>query len=410
MDSKTAKNLRCLIIGPLANHAFIGRVAAFAAAGYDIYLIDGTTDYVEWLANDYPIKQAKIISFLEDPYYREPSKNKRFFFEFLRIMGLLAEDRPMSQQISCLVKKYEIDFIVTHYGTHAIHFSRILKRITPDIPVINIINLVPSSINMRTGLSKVLLGSSGRIEMLSYRKWLKKIDGVIYANEKMKKYAADKLRAGNVEYAILPDYLPMAFYAKISPEFKQQERIINDSNPKVIFLGAPERYGSVIDSLDKEFMELAKANIHIFSATIAHDVIATGFGHYYPLMSNSDVFTGKLATFAAQFDAALVTYNIEQRHERFRTTFPTRLFSAISAGVPIAIRGGFFDACEEFVVEHQIGFVYDSAPDLRTKLNDRNLLQQCRINVRKKMIEMCAENQKNEIRHFVDKLINKNLL
>jgi len=73
---------------------------------------------------------------------------------------------------------------------------------------------------------------------------------------------------------------------------------------------------------------------------------------------------------------------LPNRQDRFRITYPTRLFTTITAGLPIAVRGGHFDACERFVKEREIGFVYNNPKDLRIKPENLSIMQKCRENLR----------------------------
>lgn len=400
------KRLRCIFIGPLANHAVIGRIAALVAARYEVFLINASTVDVDWIEKYYPVPKAKIIDFWRDPFFRKKSSLRSFLAEYLRIQNVIKENSGLATRLKKIIAQYEPDFAVVHYGAYAIHYARLLKREAPTLPVVDIPNLLPGHLDVRKGISRFLRGWRGKLEDSCYQNWLPKVDGIVYASIEMRQYASDRFDVSQNLSCILPDFLPLAFHGK-GNSVNGGDLLGSARDPKVIFLGAPERYGRAIDILDSHFLELAEERIHIYSGEMAEAVINTGFGHKYPAFSNQDVFNGQLADFASQCDAAIIAYNLGERQERFRSTYPTRLFSAITAGLPIAVRRGHFDACERFVQEHKIGFVYESANDLRKKLLDRETMRICHSNIQINRQLMTAEAQVSQIREFVGVLIGK---
>jgi len=383
----------------------VGRIAAFLAADCEIFLLDVSQSYTKRLKNIYPLSKVQFLDSFYDPFYLNKSTISRYIWEVLRNLSLVSEDHKLSIHLRNIISKIKPKIAVTHYGPIAIHYARILKRIAPNLPIIDIINLLPSSFNPRTGLYKLLRGWWGKLEDLNYRRWLRNVEGIIYASEAMCEFANKKFQVQKNISCVMPDYLPSSFQGKNSvdkaPKFNR-----NDANPSVVFLGAPDRYGVSIDNLDKQFIELAKEHIHVHSGTLPQEVISTGYGHQYKKFTDVEVLNGLLAEYAFQFDAALVTYNIDKRHERFRTTYPTRFFTALTTGIPIAIRAGFFDVCEQFVTKNEIGFIYFSPSDLRLKLLDKQLLAKYRANAQKKKRIMNAEMQGYVLQKFINKVIS----
>jgi hypothetical protein len=200
---------------------------------------------------------------------------------------------------------------------------------------------------------------------------------------------------------VAPDYLPRVFQGSDATHTTREL----PQKPAVIFLGAPERYGGKLDSPDDQFLEIARAGIHVYSAQMSEKALASGFCHLYSRFTNEDVFRGKLAEYARNFDAALITYNISGRRERFRSTFPTRFFTALTAGIPIAVRGGVFDACESFVARFQNGFVYNSVEDLSAMLKDRRRILAQRERAESLRKVATAEAQGGELERFIDTIV-----
>lgn len=405
IESNKSTKLRCLFIGPIANHAVVGRIAALIAANCDVFLINAGFHGGFWLSGDYLVPQARIVDQLRDPFFGEGSKFKIFILEYLRSMALIPEDRRLTSHLRTAISTISPHFVVCHYGQAAIHYSRVIKRLAQHLPVIDIVNLLPSYVNLKHGISG-LIGIGGKLEDLNYRHWIKQLDAVIFASQEMQDFATNKFGVQEKSSYIFPDYLPIAFQGQVFSNSTIHSDI-QDGNPKVVFFGAPERYGHIIDSLDHQFMGIASEQIHIYSGTISDEVVSTGFGHQYPKFTDQEVQMGRLAEFGSQFDAALITYEVHKQHERFRSTYPTRFFAALAAGIPIAVRAGFFDACERFVIEHKIGFTFVDAADLRRKLMNKQMITACHFRVQECKKNMNAEAQGVQLRDMINSVLER---
>jgi hypothetical protein len=397
VESKSFSKLRCLFIGPLKSHASIGRYTAAVAAGFEVYLVNVFD--LNWKFEDNPIYKTHFVETIIDPYYHsnDSRTRKTLIIEYLRNLGYVPENHNIVTQLKNTIRSIQPHFAIVHYGAISIRYARILKRTYSKFPLIDIVNVLPSALSFSPSNRYI---TEKKIEELNYRYWLKRLDGVIFASQEMFDFARGKFGVDERRACILPDYLPEAFHYNGDTDLTHQKNY-ESHDPRVIFLGAPERWGHVIDELDNEFMSMAKEHIHIFSASISDKVVSTGFGHQYPLFTDQEVFTGKFSEYIAQFDAAIMTYNVPQREERFRSTLPTRFVSALTAGIPIAVKGGFFDACERFVEVNEVGFVYTDASDLRNKLMDVVELSKYRFNANTKRKNMTAESQGEELRKFV---------
>ena len=394
--------MRCTFIGPIYNHAVVGRVAALVAAGYKVDLINA--GHRAWARPDYPISQARILDKrIGDTVCRSEKGGSRrqYITRYLRCLGLMPEDRELASYLRSLVRESRPDFAVTHYGPIAIHYARILRRVVRYLPVIDILNLLPSGLRIFESQKHL---TSMRLERANYRHWLKRLEGVVCASQEMLDYAVKEYGVSLRRSCVLPDYLPASFRGRRDSVDLTTSR--HHDNPRVIFLGAPKRYGGQIDALDEQFIELANARIHVHAATVSEQALSTGWCHRYPLFTDEDVFSGRLAEYAAQFDAAIMTYNINRRTERFRSTYPTRFFTALTAGIPVAVHAGFFDACERLVTDEGIGFVYTTPSDLRDKLVDQSLLARCRSNAAEKTPTMTAEAQGAALRAFITRVLD----
>ena len=409
MDSRINHTSNCLLIAPLQNHATIGRVAALINTKYTLSVADVSgVEYERVFC--YPFDRIAAIYDIDgvknDPIYSVTSMNILLasFIDSLRSAKILLENRQISERLRDIVLAVKPSVVVTFYGPIGIHFARIIKRIDFKIPIINIINLIPSTIDLkqRRGINKCFFRLLNR-ECNDYRFWLPKLEGVVYASEEMKKFVERRHTGLRAMRLISPDYLPKTFQGSgnLNPS------IMTGRGPNIIFLGAPERYGTVIDALDDEFLELCKSKIHIYSSNMSEEVLATGYGHIYSRMTNKQVFTGELAEFARQFDAVLIAYNINVRHERFISTLPTRFFTALTTGLPIVIKKGYFDACERYIEKHDIGFVYRDVIELVRFLRDHNRIFEIRQRAQRHMAESNAEARSKEWEEFIGQVIEK---
>lgn len=413
MTQKIAQ-LKCLFFGSLSNLAVMGRVAAFVESGFEVFLINVT--FENPLSKAYPVPVARIVDdwfeWQIDPYdKRFKSRSKRIkcnLSEHLRNYDMIPEAGQMKKRLQQVVFSVKPDFVVLHYGTIAIHYARLLKRVMPQLPLINIINVVPvSMISQNSDLTYKAIGLKWQmlIELSNYRRWLPQIDGVIYSSREMQDYALKEFGTLGVKSEIIPDFLPVSFQIRCGNSKDRRGKI--DDNPSVIFLGAAERWGEQLDDIDKEFMQIANERIHIYSVVISDEVVSTGFGHRFKPFNVEDIFAGRLADFAAQFDAAIITYNfdVSQKNDRFRSNLPTRFFTAISACMPIAVSCGKMAACEKFVSDNGIGFSYKNAADLRRQLLDQEKLAKYRMRAIDCAKKMNSEAQGEDIYRFVKTVI-----
>lgn len=390
--------MKCLFIGPLGNHAVIGRVAAFAGACDDIVLLDGGSHH--WSNNTYPVKNLTVYGTLEDEFYRHHQRLRIRIMEVARLCGAVPEDAALIAEIKSAVRQFNPDFAVLHPGPVASHYLRVIKRSGMRLPAILVPNMLPGYVRpSRIGVASVLHVLSGMAEHLGYSRWLRSADGIIFPSDEMMKYVSQKYGPLPRHTCIIPDYLPKAWQAK--RETRGDFGPASRGEASVVFLGAPERYGPVIDSIDDQFMELAAAKVHVYSGAMSDAVCRSGFGHIYPKFSDEEVFAGRLAEFASQFDAALITYNVKRREERFRSTYPTRFLTALGVGIPIAIRGGIFDACERFVEHYGIGFSYKNEEQLVSRLKDTGKMAAYRRRANQVKAQFSAEEQIGELKVFL---------
>ncbi len=391
---------QCLLIAPLVSHATAGRIAALVNTDYSVSLLDVSAREIRFGVDQYPynkLKRIHALNAMRAGYFRDWSHVDQLR-DVLRSRGMLAEDPPVMDSLREILRSENPDVVVTYYGPIGLHFSRLVKRINPRQRVVFIANLAPSTILGGNSVAKAIKGPFVP-EFVDYKVWLNELDFIVCASEEMSGFLQREYSCSADKLAVLPDFLPRTFQVSGSSDVSlAAER----RNPQVIFLGAPERWGGEIDRLDTEFAKFERAGIDVY--------VSSGQTHRdsrnsYPYFSDDDVFSGKLSDYAHRFDAALVLYNWSTRHERFRSTLPTRFFSSLAAALPVVVKGGMFDAVENFVREYSIGCTFESADDLHAVLTNKKALSECRDNVRRLLPVFSAESQSEKLQHIFDTIL-----
>jgi hypothetical protein len=95
--------------------------------------------------------------------------------------------------------------------------------------------------------------------------------------------------------------------------------------------------------------------------------------HLFKRFNTRAFASGSLASFMRRFKASLVTFNLASdpaAHAlRFATSLPHRLLFSLAVGVPVLLPRGWFPPAERMVLEHEIGFAYDSPEEARERLH-----------------------------------------
>jgi hypothetical protein len=393
---------KCIVIAPLVSHATAGRVAALLSTGMKVSLIDISGRKIDFDVKDIcPYSKLDQIHYLDitslDPFYKQPSLVDRIK-DLLRSYGFLKENSGITKKLQKILIQEKPTVVVGFYGPLGIHMLRQIKKVSPETKTIFIPNLVPSTILDGNPILKCI---KKRLinEFVDYNNWIRKIDFIFCASNEMLDFIHRKFNYPLRKMSVIPDLHP----ARFQPVSLQLDstRAINKSKG-LIFLGAPERWGGKIDHLDNQLNALVDNGIQVYTSSfLSRDAVKWGT---YPYFSDKDVFEGKLSDYAHGFDAALVTYEISKRSERFRSTLPTRFFSALAAGLPIALRGGLFDAAETFITTNQNGFVFHSDEELKVKLQDEDSMRSYRENAILKINTFTAESQKEAILEAFNKL------
>jgi hypothetical protein len=386
---------KCLLIAPLETHATIGRVAALALTGYELHVLDVSTAPLQFDLDRYPfssIESCRRLDLIPRPASVPAAARHR-----LRALDWIAEDESTLASMESEICRVKPDLVVTYYGPIGIHYAKLVKCVAPSVPVVSILNLIPSSLDYPSGLAGPL-GQRLNTELNTYKRWIRRIDFLVCASPLMTDFIAARYGVDRSRMAVIPDYFPK------SMTVQSQAVSVREQPAGVIFLGAPERWGGALDDVDNEFWGIAKAGVPVCAGKLSDAVRSTGNARQYEYLQVDQVFAGGLSDFAHQFEAALITYGIKDRHQRFITTLPTRFFSALSAGLPLAVKAGLFDAVEDYVHRHQIGFAFCNPAELKRRLSDQAQMAFFRRNVLDHVRGFFAESQAGEFRGIFDSL------
>lgn len=392
---------KCLLIAPLEAHATVGRLAALAATGLELYVIDVSSSSLRFKLNKYPF--TKIASYVKfNPKSDRTNLILKVFdniIDRIRSFGLIPQSRDALRFLSKEINRIKPSVVVTYYGPLGIYCARLVKMIDDRLPIVSILNLIPSSLDYEKTISGFIFKHLNN-ELQDYKSTLRKVDFVVCASSEMSKFVSAEYGVSNDRTAILPDYFTKSMAVK-DPLYS-----IEQGPPSLIFLGAPERWGGGLDNIDDQFLEIAQSGIAIHSGKLSESVISTNLGFPYPFLTDEEIYSGALSVFAHKFDAALITYGITKRHQRFTTTLPTRFFSALSAGIPIAVRAGLFDAVEKYVEQYSIGFSYQNIHELRSRLLNKSQMAIYRKNAINHSEEICAEMQAKEFQSIFESVLS----
>ncbi|MCF8340935.1 MAG: hypothetical protein K9I82_08170 [Chitinophagaceae bacterium] len=384
---------KCILFAPLVSHATTGRISALVNAGFELSVVDISTRVIDFSLDIYPYnKISKVYNLNIKTYGRYYSDNPSYisrFIDILQSLNFLKENKSLLNDINNVLLEIKPDYIFTFYGPMGIHFSRLIYKLKINYKLYFICNLIPSTIISGNYFTKKLKKYFVN-EFVDYRNWANKLDGIFCSSTQMVEFFKKKFGICNNRLFIFQDFHPTSFGNSDLFESK------NTLNSSLIFLGAPERWGGQMDNINNQIIEIANNNINI---CISKNIIIEDNVNIskYSFFTNEDVFNGELSKFANKYKASLITYNIERRSERFISTLPTRFFSSLSAGLPLAVKSGLFDAVEQFVILHEIGFVYNDIQDLYIQLQDSKKMLAYRNNILSKQNQFTAEFQAIEI-------------
>lgn len=396
--------MKIVLIAPLVSHATIGRIAALVSTNIDVVLIDVSSRESNFSNKTYPINKIKKIYSLKlweiDDFFLNNVSILERLKDILRSYSIISENKTVLNKVSEILKNEKPDFVFFFYGPVAIHFLRIIKKINKQLKTVLIPNLIPSTIVNGNPVIKLLKKSISN-EFINYQNWLIKTDLIFTASFEMKSFIIKKFNFKSRLIHVIPDLHPKSF-------FVEKEKILSSENKSnsLIFLGAPERWGGKIDNIDLELNEIINNKIQL---TVNENVKNNSNlkCNSYKYFSDDQVFNGDLADSVYKNKVALITYNVKTPSERFRSTLPTRFFTALSAGLVIAVKSGHFKAVESFISKYNIGFVYKDISQLKNELQNEKKIALYSKNIIENLFIFTAESQSEKITQILKNYVQK---
>jgi len=254
------------------------------------------------------------------------------------------------------VDENRVDCILGYWGTAVLGDLIAVKRQRPNVRTVLNVLCHP------TGLTRLKVA----LQNWYFRRSLKFLDAIVASSGVMKAYLEKRVCHGRRP----PILISPPCYAQA---FRPRERKSDcELVPNVLFLGRTDwRRAQASDNVETFLDQLAREQVHVFHHRSPESDAVSPYRHSFEYMSLRDA-----ETYATQFDAALIVYNLGscERTDRFEVTVPDRLIASVTAGIPIAIPARGYEACKEYLKDYQAVIEFDSASDLAAKLRDRQSL------------------------------------
>lgn len=380
---------KILLIGYFCSHVVGAKVVLLKSMGYEVHAFDvADHDFVD------NIYGADFLSSHNDTTLSGISRNLRWHEKLCKsVRGIFFNKKEMSmQRIACrLVTTVNPDIIWGVWGPKALKWLRIIRRNGYKGTIIWTANVMPSRL-------KKLESSS---EDMLYRKSLDLIDGLILTNKHMLEFTQQRYpKTKDSKVLLMPDFFPRCWYAR-------NLNVPNgNTGPKVVFLGAPERFGEEIDRVDDILLDLAENGINVYCARPKEMSVEHPLINYYDRFDDISFVNGEFAQFINQFDAAVVMYNYEGSHPRFESTYPTRLLISLCGCIPVFLKKGLLSASEEFITINDIGGVFTDGKNLKKILVNMDLMRMYRRNAARNRERFVSDNTNNVrlFRNFISNL------
>lgn len=369
---------KILLIGYFCSHVLGSKVSLLKSMGYEVHAFD-VADY-DFVDNVY---EADFFYSHNDTTLSGISGNLSWYEKLRKLVrGLFfSKKEERMQRTACsLVTRVNPDIIWGVWGPKALKWLKAIRRNGYKGKIIWTANVMPNR------LAKLESSSEDKL----YRKSLGLIDGLILTNKHMLEFIQQRYpMTKDSNILLMPDFFPGCWYAG--------NLSVPDGNtvPKIVYLGAPERFGAEIDRVDDILLDLAENGINVYCARPKETSVEHPLINYYDRFDDMSFVNGEFGQFINQFNAAVVMYNYQGSHPRFTSTYPTRLFSSLCGRIPIFFKKGLLTACEEFITENGIGEVFTDGIDLKKTLVNEDLMKKYRRNAAKNSERFVSDNKNN---------------
>jgi hypothetical protein len=282
-----------------------------------------------------------------------------------RIAGPLANlgvspNRAHDERLGRWLDAMDVDVAFSHWGTVALPAVGCLRRVRPNLAVVHEFLTYPTD----------WFGAAESVNEF-YRTLIEGLAGRIYCSAEMQAYFAERFAPGlSIEMLRRSRYPRRAFPRRSPPPTTV------GALPRIVCLATHDyhvRPGDVNDVLPR-LRRIADAGVEVHALRPSRAAESHPRLRWFDRLDPTD---GALATFASQFDACLVMYNLQDpRLDRtqFRTSMPERFLYALVLGIPVALPAGELASCERLVLENGIGLTYRTEVELAERLRDGRLM------------------------------------
>jgi hypothetical protein len=274
-------------------------------------------------------------------------------------------DRSFLENTCRHLDENETDVIIAYWGTGPLADIVAIKRLRPHIKIVLMLACFPLALDT--------LG-------VKRQHWLMRhaapsLDGILYPSAVMRDYFHDQVlgaRGRHLQELVLKICWPRQY--QVAAERNEQ----GIDHPNLIFIGRTDlshRTVHAADDLRPLMAEILGNQIELHQVRSPE----TSDGHPYRRSFEPLDMVALIAKMAAH-DASLIAYNAAacRRTERLELTVPDRLATSVAAGVPIAIPSMGYTGSKQYLAEYPAVIEFDSVPDLKRKLEDRQSIQALR--------------------------------
>lgn len=235
---------------------------------------------------------------------------------------------------------------------------------------------------------------------------------VFYSQTQRKLFSQNVPSSTNKPYLVtIEPFLERSFFSddgEVNSDIPKLKR--HDRNPHVIFTGnGTKLWNNSLrndrkDSLGSFLQKLSRQNIHIFIDQRANTKGIKNL-HLLPTrFNNLDIMNGKFSQYISQFDAQLVIYNefnsVSRR--RFASGLGTRFAYAITSNCPIVVTNNS-RFIKEYSPDTPFWFDFSNIEDLVKSLNNKQLLNSLRQNMKTVHKSYSFESQSKQVADFLEK-------
>jgi hypothetical protein len=259
----------------------------------------------------------------------------------------------------------QTDIIIAYWGTGPLADIVAIKRLRPRIKILLEVACFPLALDT--------LG-------VKRQHWLMRhaapsLDGMLYPSAMMRDYFHENVlgaRGRHLHELILKICWPREL--QVAAERNEQ----GIDHPNLIFIGRTDLSHPTVhaaDDLRPLMAEILENQIELHHGSSPE----TSDGHPYRRPFQPLEMAALIARMAAH-DASLIAYNAAAcgRTERLNLTVPDRLATSVAAGIPIAIPSMGYAGPKQYLAEYPAVLEFDSVPDLKRKLEDRQHIQALR--------------------------------